>query len=149
LEQVSDEETTTAYDVRRFVDMLLRRARTVIGEIQTVHPVGSLASPIPADSGRTILKLTGEHGDSFLSVVWHKGNIDGIRPVQSGLSVAVPFLATADGDFAGYHIAIARNISASFDLAPDGSVGGVTVQSDDGPVRALRVDRTAGVGCQQ
>ena len=148
LAEVLNKADDQLYPVRRFLDMVVLRAGEITGDIGRVEALGSLRSSVARNATRTMLKLQGDRGGSiYLSVLWLKGKIDGMRLAASGVSVSVPFLPVSETDFAGYHLGIAKNVRATFEVTDEGLVVGQTVDSVGGAVDARKQEHTSVAGC--
>jgi CubicO group peptidase (beta-lactamase class C family) len=127
------------YDVRRFMDRVIRRGTEITGDITDVIAVGTVRSAMREDIAETTVEFRGDEGSIFFRLVWRNGEIIGLDLARSGQVHAVPLLPLSESEFAGYNLAIARNVRASFVLDGDGVVVGLTVHAEDGDVDATRL----------
>ena len=137
-----DSKAERAYRARRSIDMMVQRAREV-GATVAVRPLGTIRLSHIRGASRTVVGLGTEHGDAFFGVAWLDGRIVDLRPVASGVSARVTALPLSSTAFAGYSLAEANNVEIRFTLAQDGSVEGLTVGADSGPIHATRLTRPA------
>jgi len=123
-----------AYQVRQYVDMVLRRGKAITGAIQKVEAVGTVRSSSNKDVAASVIELAGEKRSLFFHLTWLKGELFGLRPDLSAQSVTVLLLPLSESDFAGYHLGYAQNVRVSFNLNDEGVVADLTVHEESGDV---------------
>lgn len=127
------------YDVRRFMDRIIRGGSAITGDVTDVIAVGTVRSAMREDLAETTVEFRGDQGSIFFRLVWRDWEIIGLDLARSGQVHTVPIMPLSDSDFAGYNLALARNVRASFVLDGDGVVVGLTVHAEDGDVDATRL----------
>ena len=128
----------SAYDLRGFIDRILRRGRGITGELQNVVAQGTVRSAERKDVAETTVELRGTQGSIYFRLHWRKGEIIGLEPAESGRAVEVRFLPLSEHELAGYHLGIAKNVRITFKLDNDGAVHGLTVHGQTSNVDATR-----------
>ena len=128
----------SAYDLRSFIDRILRRGKGITGELQNVISLGTVRSAVSKDVAETTVELRGAHGSIFFRLHWRRGEIIGLEPAESGRAVELRFLPLSEHELAGYHLGLAKNVRVTFNLDHDDSVNGLTVHGQSSNVDAIR-----------
>lgn len=127
--------------VRELIQQRLREEKKRTGDIRNVEVISILPSAMGDSAIDVCVQLRGARGNFFLRVIWRGERNIGIGPMEGARRVEFLFLPLTSAEFAGYDLAIAKDVRIKFDAGRGKAVAGLTVETHGQGVRARKISR--------
>jgi CubicO group peptidase (beta-lactamase class C family) len=125
--------------VKELVERRIKMSQERIGTIKKVKALETLPSSFEQGAVETTVELQAERGSIFFQLIWSGDKNIGLRALDFGEPLYITFLPISRTEFAGYDLALARNMKVSFILDERGASKSLIIHGPDKKAEASRV----------
>jgi CubicO group peptidase (beta-lactamase class C family) len=125
--------------VKELVEKRIKMSQEEIGAVQKVKAWETLPSFFEEGAVETTVELQGERGSIFFQLIWSSEKNIGLRALDFWEPLYITFLPVSRTEFAGYDLALARNMRVNFILDKNGMARSLIIHGPEKKVKASKV----------
>lgn len=130
--------------VKELVERRIKMSQGRIGAIKKVKAWETLPSSFKEGAVETTVELQAERGSIFFQLIWSGDKNIGLRALDFGEPLYITFLPVSRTEFAGYDLALARNMKVSFILEKEGMAKSLIIHGPKKKTEAVNLKRGRG-----
>ncbi len=125
--------------VKELVERRVKMSQERIGAVQKVKAWETLPSSFEEGAVETQVELQAERGSIFFQLIWQGDKNIGLRPLEFAQPLSITFLPLSHTEFAGYDLALARNMKVSFIFDEKGVTKSCVIHGPEKKSEAVKI----------
>jgi CubicO group peptidase (beta-lactamase class C family) len=125
--------------VKELVERRIKMSQERIGAIKKVKAWETLPSSLEEGAVETTVELQAERGSIFFQLIWSGDKNIGLRALDFWQPLYITFLPVSRTEFAGYDLALARNMKVSFILDEKGMAKSLIIHGPEKKAEAAKM----------